>query len=843
MENVEDIYPLSQMQEMMLLHAVSHRHADVLFNQFCYEIRGDLDVAAFRQAWQEILERHPVFRTFFVWQDVKRPLQIVRRDLELPFKELDWRDRSPEKQRAELDDFCRADRELGFDPSSAPLTRVAVIRLAPRSFFFIWSSHHLLVDRWCLSTIFSELFTIYEANRRVQRPSVEPVHPYRDYINWIQKQDPAAAESYWRGALRGFTEPTAITLNGMPHQVAQRDQEPERARIELSAAKSTALRDFARRHGLTLGTLFQGAWALTLNHYSGRQDVVFGTVVAGRPPDLAGVGSMVGTFINNQPVRLRLSRHASLTDWLKDTQLAQQRRSPFEYVSVAEIHNWSELSAAHSLFDSLLVWLSPEDTERPADLVVRGLPNDLRTAYPVTLGISEEARLSLQLSCDPTRRSVAPVPRIIERLDAILDAILAAEPDCCLADLNGFRGQEDYPIQAETSAGVASAAYPGNGTCPGDTAAAATEGREGIGVDLLQDLLMNEWCDVLGRSEIGHDDDFFQLGGDSLRAALLHSRISNATRSAVPLLSLFRAPTVRQMARILREEDWPLKPGILLPIRAQGHRTPLFCVASPEVNTVGYALLARHLAGDLPIHVLQSPPETGELRRLSVAEIPALAATYIAAMRAVQRAGPYRLVSMCTGAHLAVEMARQLEASNEKVAFLGIVNTWGFYTVTRLYALQRLISRYYYMKARLGELRRLAPREQLATLRQVATGRRAKAVRTVGKALGLEAAAPGSTRQRDDWIEDGRAGNEVECAKFGGVVTVFRIRKQPFWRVRDPGLGWSREAESVRVVWLSGDDHHAILREPHVKDLARVLQDSLNASAKAQPAQKTLSPT
>ena len=94
MKNVEDIYPLSPMQEFMLLHSTRAGRTDVLFNQFCYQIDGDLAADAFRCAWQTLLDRHPMLRSAFVWEQVKTPMQVVRQTLEIPFRELDWRSES-----------------------------------------------------------------------------------------------------------------------------------------------------------------------------------------------------------------------------------------------------------------------------------------------------------------------------------------------------------------------------------------------------------------------------------------------------------------------------------------------------------------------------------------------------------------------------------------------------------------------------------------------------------------------------------------------------------------------------------------------------------------------------
>ena len=166
-----------------------------------------------------------------------------------------------------------------------------------------------------------------------------------------------------------------------------------------------------------------------------------------------------------------------------------------------------------------------------------------------------------------------------------------------------------------------------------------------IEIESLQNLLMLEWQRVLGPRQIGMDDDFFDLGGDSLLAVQLHTRVQTGIGQAIPLLSLFQKPTVGQMATTLLEQNWPQQTSAVTPIQAQGSKLPLFCIAPPNVNAIGYTVLARCLDAEQPVYLLQSPsepqgkgtPEPAEMPDLhnervvlSASEVPALVTQYIA---------------------------------------------------------------------------------------------------------------------------------------------------------------------------------------------------------------------
>jgi thioesterase domain-containing protein len=835
MKNVEDVYSLTPMQDVMLLHAATNRSDDVLFNQFCFEIRGKLDADAFAAAWRRLCDRHAILRSAFVWEGLKNPVQIVHKKVDLPFDYLDWSDRSEARQLADLGCLRATDRRKGFDPTRAPLLRVTLIRRSDSSHYYVWSSHHLLLDRWCLGTVFDELSQQYRAAIDGAASAAPPAHQFRDYIRWVRRQDPAEAESYWRETLAGFAVPTPMTQPG-EHRGAEHCTLLPREDVD-------ALHRLCRACGVTVGVLIQGAWALLQNRLHGHQDVVFGTVAAGRPPGLSGVESIIGSFINNLPVRVVMPRDAPLGEWLRSLQQRQHQRSAFEYVSPGDIQRWSGLPGDATLFDTLLVALAAQDTPAPEGLEFVPLDGQVTTAYPLTLSIGETED-GLEIGASQRRGFCTAVPPadLLDGLRAELGAIVAATAEARLGELPGFRGTATR-AELETSAASAATRRRAADDRRGDANAAA---REGVGADVMQELLHAEWQSLLGAAAIGPDDDFFALGGTSLQALGLHARMQSLTRMSMPLLALYRATTLRGMAENLASGNWPLRAGTVNPIRERGSRPPMFCIASPEVNTVGYALLAQHLDRQRPVYVLQAQPDSESVRRPSPRELPALATSYCEAMREVQSRGPYHLLGMCTGAQITLEMARQLREQGERVAFAGVVDTWALYTVSWKYHVASLLNRARWYAGRLREIAGQSHAEQLLTVRTIAArrwaalcalafpgARRDERLATPGGDLDI-GAPPERVAAEDDpdlvgdtgiWIDEfGWARLHPGDAKYPGTVTVFRIDYQPFWRVGDRDLGWGRHAEHVEVEYLPGDDHHAILREPSVRTVGERIE-------------------
>ena len=269
-------------------------------------------------------------------------------------RQRDWRGLSSLEQQGRLEAFLEADRARGFDLGQAPLMRCALLREAEDAYRFVLGFHHLLFDGWSLSLLLKEVLAFYEAYCRGRELRLESPRPYRDYIAWLQQQDLAQAEGFWREALRGMTAPTPLPIGRS--EGARLESRYAEQELRVSAALTAQLQGLARAHRLTLNTLVQGAWAVLLSRYSGEEEVVFGATVSGRPVELVGVEAMVGLFINTLPVRVEVPSQASLLPWLQQLQERQVEREQYAYSPLVAIQGWSEVPRGVPLFESIVVF-------------------------------------------------------------------------------------------------------------------------------------------------------------------------------------------------------------------------------------------------------------------------------------------------------------------------------------------------------------------------------------------------------------------------------------------------------------------------------------------------------
>src|SRR5215217_2386555 len=427
-ENLEDLYQLSPMQLGMLFHTLEAPETGVYFEQSVFTIEGPLDTLSFERAWAAVIDRHSILRSAFLWQNLDSPVQVVHRRLDIAIDTRDWRDKPVEIQNQLLEDYLSADRDRGFDVEKAPLIRLALFRTSDLVHKFVFSRHHLILDRWSRSIINKEVFAYYDAITRNAEPVLEEPRPYGDYISWISEQDQNAAEAYWRNNLKGLSSPTTIATRDS-HVQGRKFQD---LRIQLSQSQSDALRGFARSNKLTLSTVVQAAWAMLLSLYSGTDDVLFGVTVSGRPPALPDVESMVGLFINTLPLRTQLRFGTPVIDWLQSLQQQQLELQNYEYSSLLDIHRWSEVPPGEPLFQSLLVFENLPVTarhERGDDsLVIRSDRSyGSATGYPLTLLATPAANLHLQLVYDSKRFDAETIERMLVHLQTIIEGIVARQ--------------------------------------------------------------------------------------------------------------------------------------------------------------------------------------------------------------------------------------------------------------------------------------------------------------------------------------------------------------------------------------------------------------------------------
>ncbi|MDQ4011666.1 MAG: amino acid adenylation domain-containing protein, partial [Actinomycetota bacterium] len=447
---VEDIYPLTALQAGMLFHSLMDAGSGAYVDQVTLTLEGVTDPRALGVAWQRVVDRTPVLRSSLVWDGVDEPVQVVHREVTLPTAYVDWRTLSSADRDRELQRTLADDRVAGLDLSAAPLLRLGIAGLSDTEVLLVATWHHVLLDGWSLAQVFAEVCEQYAAIVDGRPARLVARRPFREYLQWLSAQDERAAEGYWRWVLAGFDSPTPLPFDRRAVEV-HRGESSESVRMELPVDQSTRLHGVARRSGLTLNTVVQGAWALLLSRYSGEADVVFGTTVAGRPAELPGVEEMVGMFINTMPTRVRVDDGQHVGSWLRGVQDEQVESRRFEFMSLTQLQSWSDLPAGTNLFDSVVVFENYPIDDAAADgarLRVSDVQARDTTTFPLTLSAYLDDRLRFDLAYDPELFDAVTVEGMAERLRTLLAGI-AAGPGRPVAELSVLSEDERHRVLVE----------------------------------------------------------------------------------------------------------------------------------------------------------------------------------------------------------------------------------------------------------------------------------------------------------------------------------------------------------------------------------------------------------
>ena len=456
---IEDVYPLTPLQQGILFHALYAPESGVYVEQLSCTLQGPLDTAAFTAAWQQVIAAHPVFRSSFRWENLDAPVQVVLAKPVLSLEEQDWRGVPVEEQPERWAAYRDADRQAGFDFAHAPLMRLALMRCAEDRWLFLWSHHHVLLDGWSLSLVLKEVFGAYEAVCRGEPPRFLTSRPYRDYLAWLTHQDMAAAEAYWRQTLAGFRAATRLPFSSLAagNAPVSGDRYAEIS-LTFGAEKTRVLEDFARRHHVTLNTLVQGAWAILLSRTSGERDVLFGVTVSGRPAELSGIESMVGLFINTLPLRVAVPPDAHVSSWLHSLFAQNLQLRQYEYTPLVKVQGWSEVPRGAPLFASLLVFenypVNRSLSGRIGNVEIGDTYAQEQTNYPITVSVSPGMALEFDISYDCALFDAAAVTSMLGHFSTLLKAI-AASPDVPIGALPLLNDAERRQLLVEWNATAA----------------------------------------------------------------------------------------------------------------------------------------------------------------------------------------------------------------------------------------------------------------------------------------------------------------------------------------------------------------------------------------------------
>lgn len=365
---IENVYPLTPLQKEMLYESERNPISGAYFVQIMFDMRGDFDVASFAQSLDQLMQRHAILRTNFYSHFTDIPLQIVYQEKRFEFNYEDVIDINEVQRKAYVEDYIEQDQARGFDLQQDSLIRMSVLRTKHEEYRVIWSFHHILMDGWCMSLVSKEIFENYFAIRENRKPEMTLLTPYSHFIEWLEQQDNEGAITYWSHYLEGYEGQTKLPGERIKAKHARQDSRTLNCYLDDGLIQQ--MKQAAEQHQVTMSTLVQTAWGVLLQQYNESNDIVFGSVVSGRPPVIPGLESMIGLFINAIPVRIHSKGEESFISLMKRNQAQAVDSHAYDTYSLYDIQNLTEQK--QPLINHVLVYQNFPEKDRMENLGEKG---------------------------------------------------------------------------------------------------------------------------------------------------------------------------------------------------------------------------------------------------------------------------------------------------------------------------------------------------------------------------------------------------------------------------------------------------------------------------------------
>lgn len=439
---IKNIYNLTPLQEGMLYHYLLEPHATTYIEQMEFNAEGNICLEAIEKSFNTLIERHDSLRTVFYYKNVDKPLQVVlkNRKASVTIRDVSSLDLKEAEKYAE--EFKTMDVKKGFDLSKDLLMRLTLIKTAANCYKIIWTHHHIIIDGWCLSIIISEFFSIYYSVVSNQSIRLEPAMPYSDYIMWLNKQDKEKAKRYWEKYLFGYESKAVIPFS---RKEGYADYFPGEYCLIFDKETTEKITGFSAENQTTTNTVFQSIWGILLQKYGNTDDVVFGSVVSGRPVNLAGADMMVGLFINTVPVRVKCDANLPFCELLKRMNDETLESREFDYLPLTTVQ--AGLGSKIKLIDHIMIFENYPiqkkvgENTKALGFSINNISLFSRTNYDFNIVVLPGDQIVVKFCCNKSVCDINFVKRISEHFKQALLAVIS-KPDIKIMDIEILTKEE-----------------------------------------------------------------------------------------------------------------------------------------------------------------------------------------------------------------------------------------------------------------------------------------------------------------------------------------------------------------------------------------------------------------
>ena len=804
--------PLSFAQERLwFLDRLDSSKSSAYNMPFAFKMTGSLDISALKQSLDEIVRRHEALRTAFQAID-GQPVQIARNELTVALPVVKLGEVPQQQQEARVIQSIEREIERPFDLGKGLLLRATLLELGASEYILLIVVHHIAVDFWSKKILFQELSTLYEAFATGNTsPLADLPLQYADFSiwqrQWLQGEFSDVLLGYWRQQLGNNLSELQLPLDSPRSASSTRKGAFQKLVLPEELAQEIKL--LSRKHRVTLFVVLLAAFKVLLHRYTEQDDIFLCSPVANR--NHKEIKKLVGYFVNLLILKTDLSSNPSFRELLGRVRQVSSGAYAHQDLPV------QQLVKSLDLIQTPLarVMFGFQNTGMPdlklSGLTVETLDVDSGTVdFDLYLYLLEEAdSFTAILKYDAELFSQTTISQMLSHFQIVLENAVA-NPEQLISQLLPLSEVEQQQLQQKRF----------------DRIDSKPESIYVAPRNSCELRLTQIWMQVLGIESVGVKDNFFELGGESLLAMNLFAQIEQVFEQTLSLSTLFQAPTIELLAKVLARKTQAESWSSLVPIQTRGSKPPFFCIHGQLGNVLNFRELALHLGKEQPLYGLQSVGLDG--KELPYFRIEDMAAHYIAEIQTLQPEGPYFLGGNSMGGIVAFEMSQQLRRQGQEVAVLIMFDTFGPDCFPRLsfrwqhywsYLLQLGIS-----KSTYDDLKDVIRRQ----LQEISSRFYLKSGRSLPQARCKELVAEANMQ----------AMREYKPQAYSANITLMRASEpasfaKPYlptmedWHDRKPNHGLDELTSRNLSIHDVPGNHYSIFQEPNVRVLAQTVEDCL----------------
>lgn len=805
--------PLSYAQRRMWFIQQISRGLPVYNESWMIQMRGNLDSAALEKSLDTIISRHESFRTSIsVYHG--EPMQTIQSHVpwSLPIERIDAK---KEDIDVVFGRIAEGDAKARIDLEQGPLFRFTLLDAGGCRYALLLTMHHLITDGWSMGVFMEELTLLYK-HFALKAPLALPDLPvqYADFSCWQRETIEFSHNEdfeYWKEKLSGsiavctipedYPRPESISCKGT-WEYYQPDE-------HLLAA----LQEVCRKHNVTLYSLLLCAYQILLAQLTGQQEVVVGSPVSGRTHK--DTERVIGFFVNTIVLRGHIEQDVPFSEMLKKTYrdcVEAQRHQGLPYDLLVEWLNPPRNPRYNLHFQTMLAYQDARYwTPDLPGMVCRTTEISTQTSKLDLIIFAEENHNRLcfraEYNTDLYRR--ATIQRTLEQYEKLL-ASLAENPDLTVSMLGQIAG----------TAMTTKVAYQATRDVQ------PAEPADSLPQTPLETALAQLWAELLGIDRVYRNDNFFHLGGNSLKAATLFYRIKENFHVGLPLGLIFETPTLAALAGKIEAAGNEAIVRDSVQIKQGCIDQAIFYLPGVGGHTLNFYHLANSMTIPLSQYGLNLPGLDGA--RPILHSIEAMASYFITQITAVQPKGPYYLCGFSMGGTIAYEMALQLNRQGQKVAFLAVLGTPApgvprTFSFKPLHYLDRFCrfcrisvnDKKRYIKDRMDRRKKRLRKRQDDTI------------------MAANVFNPAQFRQYKTMYKAGLSAFAAyrPTEHYSGSMVLFReiARPNPLYydMYEDPEFGWGRYIDGPITVYDIACEHPNIVHKPHVDQCAALLENEV----------------